>query len=32
MDRDKILKLITVCILCIGTIVGAVYLIEWLRV
>lgn len=30
MDTDKLLKLIAVCVICLGTIVGAVYLIEWL--
>jgi hypothetical protein len=30
MDRDKILKLIAACTICLAVIVGAVYLLEWL--
>lgn len=30
MTRDKVLKLLAVCLVCVGMITGAVYLVEWL--
>ena len=30
VDRQKLFKLIAACTICIGTIVAAVYLFEWL--
>ncbi len=30
MNRKDILKLIVVCAICIGVVVGAVFLIQWL--